>query len=92
MSETGKKAEKEEDFRLRFFRMCNTVTEYRILALYYRANIYVCTLVQSSVKTFLPGFGNGWLKYCAIVHFRGEQRKILRVILETMQECVFTTL
>ena len=28
---------------------------------------------QSSVNTFLPGFGNGWLKYCAI----------LRAILET---------
>ena len=76
MSETGKKAEKEEDFRLTFFRMCNTVTVYRILALYYRANIYVCTLVQSSVKTFLPGFGNGLLKYCAIVQFWGGQQNI----------------
>ena len=25
--------------------------------------------VQSGVKTFLPGFGNGWLKYCAMVQF-----------------------
>ena len=23
--------------------------------------------LQSSVKTYLPGFGNGWLKYCATV-------------------------
>ena len=38
---------------------------------------------QSRVKTFLPGFGNGWLKYCAVVHFWGEQRNILRVIIGT---------
>ena len=25
--------------------------------------------VQSSVKSFLPGFGNGWPKYCAIVQW-----------------------
>ena len=25
--------------------------------------------VQSAVKTFLLGFGNGWLKYCAIVSY-----------------------
>ena len=28
--------------------------------------------VQSSVKTFLPGFGNGWLKYCVIVQLLGR--------------------
>ena len=39
--------------------------------------------MQSSVKTFLPGFVDVWLKYCAIVKFWGEQRNILRVILET---------
>ena len=37
----------------------------------------------SCVKTLLPGFGNGWLNYCAIVQFWGGQRNILRVILET---------
>ena len=36
-----------------------------------------------SVKTFLPSFGNGWLKHCAIVQFWGGQWNILRVILET---------
>ena len=39
--------------------------------------------VQSRVKTFLPGFGNGWLKYCAIAQFWGGQRNILRAILGT---------
>ena len=39
--------------------------------------------LQSSVKTFLPGFGNGWLKYCVAVHFWVGLRDILRVILET---------
>ena len=48
--------------------------------------------IQSSVKTFLPGFGNVWLKYCAIVECWGGQRNILRVILETKQECFYTTL
>ena len=67
--------------------------------------------LQSSVKTFLPGFGNGCLKYCAIpcaggtgstshtvflfirvVHFWGEQRNILRVILGTYQKCFYTAL
>ena len=38
--------------------------------------------LQSSVKTFLPGFGNAWLKYCAVVHLWGGQVNILRVILE----------
>ena len=38
--------------------------------------------VQSSVKTFPPGFGNAWLKYCAVVHLWGGQLNILRVILE----------
>ena len=36
--------------------------------------------VQSSVKTYLPGFGNGWLKYCAMVQFLNGQRNTLRVI------------
>ena len=36
--------------------------------------------VQSRVKTFLPGFGNGWLKYCAIMKYFGWQRNVLRVI------------
>ena len=35
------------------------------------------------IQTFLPGFGYGWLKYCAIVQFWGGQRNILRVILKT---------
>ena len=39
--------------------------------------------VQSNVKTFLTGLGNGCLKYCAIVYFCGEQWNILRVILGT---------
>ena len=47
--------------------------------------------IQSSVKTFLPGFGNMLLRYCAIVHFWGGQQNILRVILETYQKC-FTQL
>ena len=36
-------------------------------------------------ETFLSGSGNGWLKYCAIVHFIFWcwQQIILRVILET---------
>ena len=38
--------------------------------------------VQRSVITFLPGFGYGWLKYCAIVKLWGWLRIILRVILE----------
>ena len=48
------------------------------------------TNVQSSGKTLLPGFMNGWLKYCAVVHF--WQRNILRVILRTWQEYFYTTL
>ena len=39
--------------------------------------------LQSSVKTFLPGFGNMLLKYCAIVHFWGGQLNMLWVILGT---------
>ena len=39
--------------------------------------------LQSSVKTFLPGFGNGWLKYCGLVKFWGGQRILLRVVLGT---------
>ena len=39
--------------------------------------------IQSSVQTFLSGFGNGLLKYCAIVQFWGGQRNIFRVILIT---------
>ena len=39
--------------------------------------------LQSSVKSFLPGFGNGWLKYCTVVQFWGGQRNILSVILKT---------
>ena len=38
--------------------------------------------IQSSVKTFLPGFGDGWLKYRAIVQFWGYQLNICSVILE----------
>ena len=55
---------------------------------------FISTLqrVQRSVKTFLPGFLNGWLKYCLAVHFRGGQRNILRMILGTQQECLYTTL
>ena len=33
-------------------------------------------ILHSIVKTFLPGFGNGWLKYYAIVKFCGGQRNI----------------
>ena len=47
--------------------------------------------LQSSVKTLLPGFGNGWLKYCAKVQFFGGQRNILRAILRTYKECFYTT-
>ena len=50
---------------------------------YFLCYIHFSLSVQSCVKTFLPGFGNGWLKYCAIVQFWGGQRNILRVILET---------
>lgn len=39
--------------------------------------------VQSGVETFLPGFGHGWLKHCAIVHLWGGQQNILGVILRT---------
>ena len=42
----------------------------------------VCN-VQSSVQTFMSGFGHGRHIYCAIVHFWGGQRNILRVILGT---------
>ena len=48
--------------------------------------------LQSSVKTSLQGFVNGCLKYCVIVHFWGQQRNFLRVIIYTQQECLFTTL
>ena len=37
--------------------------------------------LQSMVETFLLSFGNGWLKYYAIVQFGGGQRNILRGIL-----------
>ena len=43
----------------------------------------IIRILQSIVKTFLPGFGNGWLKYCANGKFCGGQRKILRLILKT---------
>ena len=54
----------------------------------YFSNLVLGTLsfertLQSSEKTFLPGFGNGWLKYCAIVQFWSGQRNILRVVLKT---------
>ena len=39
--------------------------------------------LQRSVEIFLPGFGDGWLKYRAIVQFWGYQLNICRVILET---------
>ena len=42
-------------------------------------------ILQNTVKTFLPGFGNGWLKYYTKVQFLGGQRNILRVILKTKQ-------
>ena len=48
--------------------------------------------VKSSVKTFLPGFGNGWPNYCATWNLWGGQGNILRTILETWQECYSTTL
>ena len=48
--------------------------------------------LQSSVRTFLPGFGNVCLKYCVTVHFQGVERKVLRGILGTKQECFYTTL
>ena len=40
-------------------------------------------LLSRSVTTFLPGFENVRLKYCAIVQFWGGQLNILRVILAT---------
>ena len=43
-------------------------------------------------NTFLPGFGNGFLKYCAIVQLWGGQQNILRMIPKTYQECFDTTL
>ena len=51
-------------------------------------------VVQSSVQTFLPGFGNGWRKYCAIVHFLDGQWNILKVkvILGTEKGMFFTTM
>ena len=54
--------------------------------------LFVKVILQSSVKTFLSGFGNGWMKYCAIVQFWGGQQNILRVILETWLEFLYTTL
>ena len=48
--------------------------------------------MQSRVKIFQSGFGNGWLKSCAIVHFWGGQRDILRVNDGTKQEYFYTTL
>ena len=49
-------------------------------------------ILQSIVKTFLLGLGNGWLKYSSIVQFWGGQRNIFRVILKTWQERFYTTL
>ena len=49
------------------------------------------TDLQNSVNTFLPGLGNGWMKYYTVVHCWGGQRNILRVILGTYQECFYTT-
>ena len=39
-------------------------------------------ILYSSVKTVIPGFGNGWLEYCAIMRFWVGQWNILRVTLE----------
>ena len=44
--------------------------------------------LQSRVKTFLPGFGNGWLKYCVLVQFWVLQWNMFREILETL-ECFY---
>ena len=52
-----------------------------VIALFASIYCFHLSTVQSSVKTFLPGFGNDRLKYCVIVHFWGGQRNILRVIL-----------
>ena len=45
--------------------------------------IEIGLVLQSGVKTFLPGFGNGLLKKYAIVLFSGDERSILRLILGT---------
>ena len=49
----------------RFLRLINQIIIFIEFVLY---------SVQGSVKTFLPGFWNGWLKYCATVHFWGGQQ------------------
>ena len=40
----------------------------------------------------MPGFGNVWLKCCAIEQFWGGHQNILSLIFETCQEYFFTTL
>ena len=42
-----------------------------VIALFASIYCFHLSTVQSSVKTFLPGFGNDRLKYCVIVHFWG---------------------
>ena len=44
--------------------------------------------IHSSVKTFLPGFGNEWLKLCEIVQFWVGEQNILSVILKTLHDSV----
>ena len=49
-------------------------------------NSLICTgsIYTEKGKTFLPGFGNGWLKYCSTVHFWDGQGNIF---IGTWQEC-----
>ena len=54
-----------------------------LVSLHFLCDILSTGTVQNSVKTVLPGFGNGWLKCCATVIFWGWQRKIVGVIRET---------
>ena len=49
-----------------------------------RPHIIQCRIyIQSCVKTLLLGFGNGWLKYNAILHFWDGQQNIFRAIIRT---------
>ena len=49
-------------------------------------------ILQSSVKSFIPDFGNGGLKYWVSVHFWGGQWNFSREIVGTQPECFYTTL
>ena len=44
---------------------------------------YARSTLQSHGKTFLPGCEDGCLKFCAIMHFWGQERDFSRVILRT---------